>query len=52
MSKHHRGFIEVYRPRAATSALIERMKAVLTEYADYLPLTARIGLAVVFKLGC
>jgi hypothetical protein len=29
MSKRHRGFIEDFRPRAATSDLIERAKEVL-----------------------
>jgi hypothetical protein len=41
MSKRHRGFIEVFRPRAATSALIERVQEVLVLYADHLPLTLR-----------
>jgi hypothetical protein len=41
MSKRHRGFMDNYQPRAATVALIERVKAVLELYADYLPLTVR-----------
>jgi hypothetical protein len=41
MSKRHRGFIENFRPRAATSELIERVQAVLAEYVDHLPLTIR-----------
>jgi hypothetical protein len=41
MSKRHRGFIENYRPRQATLDLIERVQAVLIEYAAHLPLTLR-----------
>lgn len=41
MSKRHRGFIENYKPRTDTLELIERVKAVLAEYADHLPLTVR-----------
>lgn len=41
MSKRHRGFIEEYKPYAKTRALIERVQAVLTLYADHLPLTLR-----------
>jgi hypothetical protein len=41
MSKRHRGFIEAYRPRKETLDLIERVLAVLAEYADHLPLTVR-----------
>jgi hypothetical protein len=41
MSKRHRGFIENFRPRAATVELIERVQVVLAEYADHLPLTVR-----------
>ncbi len=41
MSKRHRGFIENFRPRAATTELIERVQAVLAEYVDHLPLTIR-----------
>jgi hypothetical protein len=41
MSKRHRGFVDNYKPRAETLVLIERVKAVLAEYADHLPLTIR-----------
>jgi hypothetical protein len=41
MSKRHRGFIENFRPRAETLALIERVQAVLALYVDHLPLTIR-----------
>lgn len=41
MSKRHRGFMDNYKPRADTLELIERVKAVLELYADYLPLTVR-----------
>ena len=41
MSKRRRGFHEAYQPRTATRALIDRVLAVLIEYAAYLPLTVR-----------
>lgn len=36
-----RGYIANYKPQARTLALLAEVKAVLEEYADYLPLTAR-----------
>ena len=35
-----RGFVD-WHPQAATRILIEQVEAILTEYADYLPLTYR-----------
>lgn len=36
-----RGYIAAYKPQARTLALLAEVKAVLEEYRDYLPLTAR-----------
>lgn len=36
-----RGYIANYNPQARTVALLDEVKAVLEEYRDYLPLTAR-----------
>jgi hypothetical protein len=36
-----RGFVEAWKPRPRTAALIEIVRQVLVEYTDYLPLTLR-----------
>jgi hypothetical protein len=40
-STRPRGYIESYRPQAATRALLEQVRAVLHEYREALPLTCR-----------
>ena len=41
MGVRPKGFIENYKPTTASRALIERISAILVEYAAFLPLTVR-----------
>ena len=41
MGVRPKGFIENYKPTTASRALIERVQAILVEYAAFLPLTVR-----------